>query len=160
MTVSAFYYPHRLLEHGGDCQHAVKDSTSESIAVLLIALAASEVVIIVVCKIMAWYANLVFYSQDWDDEAKPQEHKSTSPDTIAQSLHTFKYERRHYDCLSEESTCCPVCLVEFGKSLMVYFVAQSTTVDLMGGDGGGGLLLEDISTHSNASRLGLSFCSS
>lgn len=123
MTGSMSYYPHRLLEYGENNCDVMKDSASStelstSIAMLLIALAASEVIILALCKAMAWYADFVFYSQDWttlSQEAvsadKPKQH--ASPEMIAHSLHTFKYEPR--PCVLEEECTCPICLVDFGE---------------------------------------------
>ena len=104
------YYPHRLLEYD-DCHVVVKEPLSTSIAVLLIALAASEVVILVLCKAMAWYADLIFYSQDWAED-QPQQR---SPETISQSLYTSSCER--LTTVSAEESTCPICLVEFGESV-------------------------------------------
>jgi len=113
MTASMNYYPH-LLEYG-NC-HVVSETptdVSTSIAVLLIALAASEVVILGLCKAMSWYADLIFYSQDWGAEEANAKQQQRSPKTIAQSLHTFMYERRLG--VSAEESICPICLVEFGE---------------------------------------------
>ena len=115
------YHPHRLLEFDGDCFSVVNDEhVSTSIAILLLTLAASEVVILLLCKAMAWYANVVFYSQDWTVNKASLEK---SPEAIAKSLSTSRYQRRHYEdagLVSDDETTCPICLVEFGKYPTTY----------------------------------------
>jgi hypothetical protein len=87
----------RLFDYA-DCP-PMETSTSTSIAVLVIALTASELLILGVCKIMSWYADAIFYS------CRDVER---SRETIANSLQTRRYKRIGG---SEE---CPICLVEFG----------------------------------------------
>ena len=113
------YNPHGFVEYG-DC-HVVQDESTDfstSIAVLLIALAASEVVILGLCKALAWYSDVIFYSQDWArvDYAKLSQERSQ--ETIARSLETFSYNRRLCDVSAEET--CPICLVEFGEYILSF----------------------------------------
>lgn len=122
MTASMSYYPHRLLEYGTDCHHDAPEQLSSSISVILIALAISEVAILLLCRAMAWYADLVFYSHDWtttgEDRLGKNKQQRRSPEQIAQSLHTLQYERRQNTIVNEDECTCPICLVEFGKLLL------------------------------------------
>lgn len=90
----------RLFDYA-DCPPR-ETSTSTSIAVLVIALTASELLILGVCRIMSWYAHVVFYSCHEVERSR---------ETIAYSLQTSRYKRIGGN---EE---CPICLVEFGTFL-------------------------------------------
>jgi hypothetical protein len=119
MTSSMNYHPHRFLEF--DCTVVNDEHVSTSIAILLLALAASEVVILLLCKAMAWYADVVFYSQDWTAN---KESLDRSPKAIAKSLNTIRYEQRlDAGLVSNEETACPICLIEFGKNETAYKMA-------------------------------------
>jgi hypothetical protein len=113
----------RLFDYA-DCPPR-ETSTSTSIAVLVIALTASELLILGVCRIMSWYADVVFYSCHEVERSR---------ETIAYSLQTSRYKRIGG---SEE---CPICLVEFGtflswgclhsiKWLILTFAVSSETGD-------------------------------
>lgn len=119
MTASVNYYPDRLFEFG-DCSAVKDEHASTSIAVLLVALAASEIVILALCKAMAWYADLIFYSQEWPTSEVASKPQDRSPETIASSLNTCRYERR--SDISEEESMCPICLVEFGTRVCLVVI--------------------------------------
>lgn len=119
------YHPHRILECGDGSVGINDEHVSTSIAVLLLALAASEVLILLLCKAMAWYADVVFYSQDWTAKASLEK----SPEAIAKSLCTSHYERPRL--VSDEETTCPICLVEFGKNATKYKMPLSVCKVLM-----------------------------
>ena len=111
-----------------DCQ--VKESSvPTSIAVLVIALTASELVILGLCKMMAWYADVAFYSQDWShDEQTRTNHRN--PEAVSQSLRTQLWTPR--DRHSAEEPTCPICLVDFGTlCVVVYYVRSATSTILL-----------------------------
>jgi hypothetical protein len=90
-----------------DCPPREPSSTSTtSIAVLVIALTASELLILGVCKILSWYADSNFYHEY---SYCQEEQVEKSRETIANSLQTSKYKN---DASANEE--CPICLVEFG----------------------------------------------
>lgn len=105
---------HKLFEYcTTDCHCAIpKDCTaaaaaaspSTSIAVLFLALIASEVVIVVMCKTIAWYADAMFYSQQEDKKA-------------AQSMQTQMWEKKSRDKPGQQGqdSACPICLIDFGE---------------------------------------------
>jgi hypothetical protein len=96
-----------------------------SVSIFLITLAASEVLIYVVCKAIAWYAHVTFYQGDynWIHETSsdtttntPEKIHEPSLKDIQRALCSFVYGSS--DMVSNErisdDRCCPICLGEFG----------------------------------------------
>ena len=115
------------------CEGTIKTS----VAVFLITLAASEVIIYVLCKVMAWYAHVTFYAaqgdMNWihetdvissgmDQNANVEIGHEPSLEDIQRALRTYEYSTERI-ALNEES--CPICLSDFGK----HFV--STVIHIM-----------------------------
>mmetsp|Transcript_7301 Transcript_7301/g.11083 ORF Transcript_7301/g.11083 Transcript_7301/m.11083 type:complete len:271 (+) Transcript_7301:237-1049(+) len=120
-----------VIEDHGD------DSFSTSIALILIALTCTELLIMALCKLMAWYAHMAFYSQfaghssfEFADQPSPS---SFSTDRRHEEKHINKcLKTRTYhpvcdhcsdtgdttsyasECsIAEEENTCPICLLNY-----------------------------------------------
>jgi len=98
-----------------------------SIALFLITLAAGEVLIFVLCKVLAWYAHVAFYAQqgdmDWiheSDSNTPDQsnyvdnnHEPSLQD-IQRALCTHEYSPDDANSrISLDNEVCPICLGDF-----------------------------------------------
>eukprot|EP00545_Synedropsis_sp_CCMP1620_P009935 CAMPEP_0119010930 /NCGR_PEP_ID=MMETSP1176-20130426/5349_1 /TAXON_ID=265551 /ORGANISM="Synedropsis recta cf, Strain CCMP1620" /LENGTH=195 /DNA_ID=CAMNT_0006963679 /DNA_START=160 /DNA_END=747 /DNA_ORIENTATION=+ len=94
---------------------ACEANFSISVGVFLLALGASEFVVYLVCKLMAWYANDAFYSQslEWIHNAECGED-DTPHELISQHL-----EKCEYEPSEAAESCCPICLVDYDQGELV-----------------------------------------
>lgn len=97
-----------------DCVNLSCDPNfSSSLGIFLLALGASEFVVYLVCRWMAYYANNAFYSQslEWihsDTTISPENEQ----EDITEALHVSEYA---YSCREVSEPCCPICLIDYGK---------------------------------------------
>jgi hypothetical protein len=89
---------------------------SSSLGLFLLVLGASELLVYLICKRMACYADNAFNSQglDWttSSESHEQPHtKNLKRSMIKKWLKLSKY----FTSGQEEDFCCPICLGDYGK---------------------------------------------
>lgn len=91
-----------------------------SVGVFIVSLAASELFVLCVCKLMAWYSHNHFYAQrlDWiHDLAHEEADRINDPiqrsADIQACLTTLRYCSSKFD--RTRLAACPICLNEFGK---------------------------------------------
>uniref|UniRef100_A0A7S1UNI2 RING-type domain-containing protein n=1 Tax=Grammatophora oceanica TaxID=210454 RepID=A0A7S1UNI2_9STRA len=108
------------------------DSTTTSIAMFILTVAASEILVIMFCKLMAWYSDTNFYSERFDwihdfgvDESpavgKPQDSVQRLAD-IQTHLATQRYRQIQLSGTEATTTSsCPICLIDFESAQTVSF---------------------------------------
>lgn len=84
-----------------------------SLGVFILALGASEFVVYLICRSLAWYANIVFYAReslDWihSDSQEHRTQQEANTEAIAQALRVCEYGPAGMD-----DKCCPICLIDY-----------------------------------------------
>lgn len=93
---------------------------SSSLGIFLLALGASEFVVYLVCRWMAYYANNAFYSQslEWihsDTTISPENEQ----EDITEALDVSEYA---FSCREVSEPCCPICLIDYGKFKHMFYM--------------------------------------
>ena len=120
MGLAAFL--HHELDHQipENPEHSCESTFTASLGVFILALGASEFVVYLICRSLAWYANLIFYAReslDWihSDSLEHRMQQEANTEIIAQALHVCEYETG--EIADTHDTCCPICLVDYGEKL-------------------------------------------
>lgn len=91
---------------------------SSSLGIFLLALGASEFVVYLVCRWMAYYANNAFYSQsmEWihsDTTISPENDQEEITEALQVSDYAYFCKEKDTDMAVSEP-CCPICLIDYG----------------------------------------------